>query len=101
MRHHAGPTLAERSRRALDQAEPERQPSEDDPERTRRTPPVGRRHCWVTNLPEMPGRRFAGLVVCWRPAPNGWCGRTIYVVDEQGDAVVVEAWVPAEHLHPL
>lgn len=102
MGRRSGPTLAERSQAVLGQPEPEA-PSSPPPEPRleQRTRPVGRRHCWVADLPDLPGRRFAGLVVAWRADSDGWSGRTIYVVDEQGDAVVVEAWVPARHLHPL
>jgi len=54
-------------------------------------------------LPDCPGR-FAGLVVEWSPGPAaaGWLGRVVYVVDgdNAGRAVLVEAWVAAEHLTP-
>ncbi len=60
-----------------------------------------------------PGR-WPGLLVEWRapaapadpePAgveiPSGWIGRVVYVVDKGGgEVVLVEAWVPAEHLRP-
>lgn len=61
--------------------------------------PVGKRHCWVTGLPDSPGRRFPGLLVEWaQRGPNGLFGRVVYVVDDHGQSVVVEAWVPAGHL---
>ena len=54
-------------------------------------------------MPDCPGR-FAGLVVEWSPGPAaaGWLGRVVYVVDgdNAGRAVLVEAWVAAEHLTP-
>jgi len=40
----------------------------------------------------------------WSPGPAaaGWLGRVVYVVDgdNAGRAVLVEAWVAAEHLTP-
>jgi len=40
----------------------------------------------------------------WSPGPAaGWLGRVVYVVvvdDDAGRAVLVEAWVAAEHLTP-
>ena len=96
-----GPTLAERSRAGLGDDASDSSPAPADPVLDRRIRPVGRRHCWVCDLPDLAGRRFAGLVVCWRDGPDGWSGRTIYVVDDQGEDVVIEAWVPAEHLRPV
>ena len=63
--------------------------------------PVLTRHCWVTGLPDCPGR-WAGLVAEWRQDSDagGWQGRVVYAVDEHGRVVLVERWVPAEHLTP-
>lgn len=52
----------------------------------------------VAGLPE-PVRR-AGRGVVARPAA-GWLGPVVYVIDDDaGQAVLVEAWVAAEHLTP-
>lgn len=62
--------------------------------------PVLTRHCWVSGLPRCPGR-WAGLLAEWRQdRDGGWQGRVVYAVDEGGATVMVEAWVPARHLHP-
>jgi len=48
--------------------------------------PVLTRHCWVTGLPECPGR-WAGLLAEWRQdtEAGGWQGRLVYAVDDGGD----------------
>ena len=63
--------------------------------------PVLTRHCWVTGLPECPGR-WAGLLAEWRQDTDagGWQGRVVYAVDDGAATVIVEAWVPACHLQP-
>jgi len=63
--------------------------------------PVLTRHCWVTGLPEYPGR-WAGLLAEWRQdrAAGGWQGRVVYAVNDGAATVIVEAWVPARHLQP-
>ncbi len=63
--------------------------------------PVLTRHCWVTGLPECPGR-WAGLLAEWRQdsQAGGWQGRVVYAVDDGASTVMVEAWVPARHLQP-
>ena len=102
-----GPTLAERSGRCVPQPPQTQRPSAAEPAGAgpeaadpARTRPVGQRHCWVTGLPAAPGR-YAGVVVAWRALPGeGWCGRTVYVVDDRADGVVVDAWVPAQYLQP-
>jgi hypothetical protein len=59
------------------------------------------RHCWVSGLPDCPGR-FAGLLSEWRQEPDGrWCGRVVYVLEEAGKPVLVETWVAAAHLRPV
>ncbi len=57
-------------------------------------------------MPDCPGR-FAGVVVEWAEGPSAesgtgpvWRSRVVYVVDDGGQAVLVEAWVAAEHLAP-
>jgi len=63
--------------------------------------PVLTRHCWVTDLPECPGR-WAGLLAEWRQdtVGGGWQGRVVYAVDDGAATVIVEAWVAARHLQP-
>ena len=64
--------------------------------------PVLTRHCWVTGLPDCPGR-WAGLLAEWRQDTNGgggWQGRVVYAVDDGMATVLVEAWVHARHLQP-
>ena len=59
------------------------------------------RHCWVSGLPGSPGRH-PGLLAEWRHdrGTGRWFGRVVYAVDEHGRVVLVERWVPAEHLTP-
>ena len=62
--------------------------------------PVLTRHCWVTGLPDCPGR-WAGLLAEWRQDTDtggGWQGRVVYAVDDGMATVMVEAWLPARHL---
>ena len=78
-------------------------------ERTRRgttapTPAVAptgtsstRRHCWVSDGLSAE-RRAAGLLVEWRQLGGAWQGRVAYVVDVDGEATLVEAWLPASQL---
>ena len=63
--------------------------------------PVLTRHCWVTGLPDCPGR-WAGLVAEWRQDTDagGWQGRVVYAVSDGPATVLVEAWVHARHLQP-
>jgi len=63
--------------------------------------PILTRHCWVTGLPECPGR-WAELLAGWRQdrEAGGWQGRVVYAVDDGAATVIVEAWVPARHLQP-
>ncbi len=98
MSRRRGPTLAERN--AVGTAgevgpDPELAALQD------RRRPVLTRHCWVTDLPECPGR-WAGLLAEWRHdrAAGGWQGRVVYAVDDGAATVLVEAWVPARHLQP-
>ncbi|MFC3688021.1 hypothetical protein [Aquipuribacter hungaricus] len=43
-------------------------------------------------------RRAAGLLVEWRQLAGAWQGRVAYVVDVDGEATLVEAWLPASQL---
>ncbi len=61
----------------------------------------GGRHCWVSDLPGDPGR-WPGLLAEWSQREGGaWFGRVVYAVVDAGRVVLVEAWVPAEHLQPV
>jgi len=62
----------------------------------------------VTGLPGAPGR-CPGLLAEWSRrdgagqegrAGGGWFGRVVYAVNDGGCLVLIEAWVPAEHLQP-
>ena len=63
--------------------------------------PSGARHCWVLGLPGVPDK-CPGLLAEWVRRQDGWVGRVTYAVqdDADSDVVLVEAWVPAEHLQP-
>jgi len=68
--------------------------------RAQRSEPPAVRHCWVTGLPDVPGR-WPGLLTEWAQRDGGgWYGRVVYAVEDNGQAVVVQAWMPAEHLEP-
>ncbi len=61
--------------------------------------PAGARHCWVSGLPDAPGR-WPGLLVEWGQRREGWFGRVVYAVDDGDRVVLVETWVAADHLQP-
>jgi len=96
MGRRTGPTLADR----LAASGGSRGPAGDAADASRERPVVTR-HCWVAGLPGSPGR-FPGLLAEWRhdQATGRWSGRVVYAVDEQGRVVLVERWIPAEHLTP-
>lgn len=77
------PSLADRTR--------DRAPSEPSDVGGRR------RHCWVVDhaAPDAPA---AGLLVEWRQLGGAWQGRVAYVVEVDGAATLVEAWLPASQL---
>ena len=58
--------------------------------------PTPQRHCWVVDG-ERQELRAPGLLVEWRRTTR-WEGRVAYVVEMDGEAQLVEAWVPAEQL---
>jgi len=63
-------------------------------------PRPGARHCWVNGLPGEPGR-WPGLLAEWSQREGGaWFGRVVYAVRDGGREVLVETWVPAQHLEP-
>ena len=94
-----GPTLAERSALGTTAAEVDADPDLADLQDRPR--PVLTRHCWVTGLPDCPGR-WAGLLAEWRQNNDagGWHGRVVYAVDDGAATVMVEAWVSARYLQP-
>lgn len=97
MGRRTGLTLAERSGQPSPSA-----PDGDADRQTRdRVRPVVTRHCWVRGLPDRPGR-WPGLLAEWRQdgGSGRWLGRVVYVVDDAGQAVLIETWVDAEHLTP-
>jgi hypothetical protein len=98
MGRRTGPTLADRIAASGGQGGPT--PAAEGPE-GRRERPVVTRHCWVSGLPGSPGRH-PGLLAEWRhdSGSSRWLGRVVYAVDEQGRVVLVERWLPAEHLTP-
>ncbi|MDP9397871.1 MAG: hypothetical protein M3P96_08670 [Actinomycetota bacterium] len=55
----------------------------------------------MSDLPGDPGR-WPGLLAEWSQREGGaWFGRVVYAVVDAGRVVLVEAWVPAEHLQPV
>lgn len=58
----------------------------------------GRLHCWVMS-PDA-AERWPGVLVEWRRHAQGWEGRCVYVVQDGGQTVVVEAWVQSAQLAP-
>jgi hypothetical protein len=97
-----GPTLAERSAgRAGTDLTPDPDLAAELAAVQDRPRPVSTRHCWVTGLPDSPGR-WAGLLAEWRRDGDGdWQGRVVYAVDVgAGVTVMVEAWVSSRHLQP-
>jgi hypothetical protein len=93
----AGPTLADRLAASAVSGGPA---PADGAERSRERPVVAR-HCWVVGLTGSPGRQ-PGLLAEWRhdEGSGRWLGRVVYAVDEHGRVVLIERWVPAEHLTP-
>jgi hypothetical protein len=96
MGRRTGPTLADRLAASARPAPAVPEGAEGARER-----PVVTRHCWVAGLSGSPGRH-PGLLAEWRhdSSSGRWLGRVVYAVDEHGRVVLVERWVPAEHLTP-
>jgi len=96
MGRRAGPTLADRLAASGRLPPPATEATEASRER-----PVVARHCWVSGLADAPGRS-PGLLAEWRhdPTTGRWLGRVVYAVHEAGRVVLVERWIPAEHLAP-
>jgi hypothetical protein len=49
------------------------------------------------------GERLPGLLAQWQQGQDGtWAGLVVYAVEEADSQVVlVQAWIPADHLHPI
>ena len=54
-------------------------------------------HCWVRDPPNTPGI-WPGLLIEWRQQEDGWHGRVAYTIEGPNGPVLVEAWLPADHL---
>lgn len=107
----SGLTLAERSALArgerldAESAPPlAAEPAEQVQAPTARTAqPLGPRHCWVAGLT---AGRCPGLLVEWSrrggagQQGGGWFERVVYAFVDDGQVVLVEAWVPAAQLEP-
>ena len=57
-------------------------------------PPI--RHCWVTDS----HGRLPALLLEWSRREDGWHGRVVRPVLEDGAWLVVEEWLPAGLLDP-
>ena len=79
-------TLAERSELSRPGPSPERSTSAQ--------------HCWVTGLPQHPGR-WPGLLLEWRKVTASvWQGRVVYAVDDGRQTVLVQEWLSGSCLEP-
>jgi len=85
------PTLAERAaitQRVADAKDGRDERSSADAGAT------GGRHCWVVDLPGLPGR-WPGLLAEWRRVGAGWEGLVVFVASAGGKPALVQAWVDA------
>ena len=55
------------------------------------------RHCRVSGLPGITGP-CPGLLSEWIREHGQYLGRVVYAVVDDGQVVLVEAWIPAQHL---
>ncbi|MDX6201109.1 MAG: hypothetical protein QOF82_2311 [Frankiales bacterium] len=63
-------------------------------------PATTARHCWVSGLPDHPGR-WPGLLLEWRKVtPTLWQGRVVYTVHDGRQTVLIEAWLSGTCLEP-
>ena len=59
-----------------------------------------RRHCWVRGPEGAPGPH-PGLLLEWRPAPQGeWEALVAYAVQEGPSVTLVQQWLPARLVSP-
>ena len=58
--------------------------------------PPGMKHCWVTDR----HGRLPALLLEWRRTSDGFQGRVVRPVFEQGAWLIVEEWLPAGVLDP-
>jgi hypothetical protein len=80
------PSLAERSRASLGREVPQAAPAS--------------RHCWVSGLPDHPGR-WPGLLLEWRKiTASVWQGRVVYAVEDGRQTILIEAWLSGTCLEP-
>lgn len=96
-RGHRSPSLAERTSGATAVAAARPTRAAPGAESATGRAGVQQRHCWVMDA-LAPGRRAAGLLVEWRQLDGVWQGRVAYVVDTDGEATLVETWLPASQL---
>jgi hypothetical protein len=67
----------------------------------REAPSAGTRHCWVSGLPDHPGR-WPGLLLEWRKVTASvWQGRVVYAVDDGRQTILVQEWLSGACLEPL
>jgi hypothetical protein len=58
------------------------------------------RHVWVDEPPDRPGRH-PGLLLEWRQDGAGRAGRVAFaVLDVDRQVVLIQRWLPADHLSP-
>ncbi|MDX6258251.1 MAG: hypothetical protein QOJ11_4585 [Frankiales bacterium] len=63
-------------------------------------PATTARHCWVSGLPDHPGR-WPGLLLEWRKVtPSVWQGRVVYAFHDGRQTVLIEAWLSGTCLEP-
>jgi hypothetical protein len=60
------------------------------------------RHVWVDDFEMAPGQ-WPGLLLEWRKTTpdGGWQVRTILAIPSDDGPVLLESWIPAQHLKPL
>lgn len=62
--------------------------------------PTGSRHVWIQDPPNFPGC-WPGLLLAWRRGRDGWVGHVVVAPDtDDGQAVVLTCWLPADRLRP-
>jgi hypothetical protein len=93
-----GMSLADRSARSGIGAATAAPPQEESPRQQEVAGSAHVQHCWVVDAPTSPGR-WPGLLTEWRRDGAGrWEGRVVWAVEDDGGAVLIEAWVQAGYL---